>query len=207
MKPFGKWWSVPVFLGYAALAPGQPLADRTVELGGETLHYSIRAFRPDAHLADPSARLEPTSALNTARLLNRYLTSGAVEDAAMLSNAPRRRFEVLQDYKSAVGDDGFRQVYAQYFTPQNRLAAEVAMGGHSLLVWHLREGDRYAGQYYVRVEDKVLMDDVPSEARLRLRRILEAIRAGKVPLPTPTVIPEPVSGSTGDRLQASGSKD
>ncbi|CAM9849480.1 unnamed protein product, partial [Phaeothamnion confervicola] len=180
VKPNGKWWTVPVLLAYAALAPGQPLADRTEELDGETVHYSIRAFPPGAHLADPAVQLEPASALNTARLLNRYLTSGAVEDAAMLSNAPRRRYEVLHDYKSAVGDDGFKQVYAQYFTPQNRLAAEVALGGHSLLVWHQREGDRYAGQYYVQVEDKVLVDDVPSEARFRLRRILEAIRAGKV---------------------------
>jgi hypothetical protein len=61
--------------------------------------------------------------------------------------------------------------------------AEVIMGTHSLLVWHLRDGDRYAGQYYARVEGKVLMDDVPSEARFRLRRVLEAIRAGKMPLP------------------------
>ena len=29
------------------------------------------------------------------------------------------------------------------------------------------------------------MDDMPSIERFRLRQILEAIRAGKVPLPTP----------------------
>ena len=183
MKYLGKWWSVPVFLGVAALASGQPLAERRVELDGETLHYSMRAFAPGAHVAGPEAGLEPSSALNTARLLNKYLTSGDVEDAALLSNSPRRRFEVLRDYKGSVGEEDFRQVYTQYFDPKNRLVAEVIVDAHSLLVWHLRESNRYAGQYYVQVEGKVLIDDVPSEARLRLRRILDAIRIGKIPLP------------------------
>ena len=180
-----KWGSVPGFLLFAALAQGQPLADQTVVLDGETLHYSIRAFPPDAQKVDPAAELEPTTALNTAKLLSLHLTAGKVEDAAMLSTAPRRRFEVLRDYQGAVGDEDFKQVYSQYFQPQNRLVAEVLMGPHSLLVWHLRENDRYAGQYYVQVEGKVFMDDMPSIERFRLRQILEAIRAGKVPLPTP----------------------
>lgn len=183
MKRRGAWLSFAVCMAFATLATGQPLAEQAVEIDGETLRYSIRAFAPGAHLVDPAAGLEPTSALNTARLLNQSLTTGNVEDAALLSNAPRRRYEILSDYKQSVGDEGFKQVYAQYFTPQNRLVAEVIMGPHSLLVWRLREGDRYAGQYYAQVEGKVLMDDVPSEARFRLRRLLEAIRAGKIPLP------------------------
>ncbi len=179
-----KWWSVPVLLLFAALAQGQPLAERSITLDGETLHYSIRAFPSDAQAIDPAAEPEPTTALNTAKLLSLHLTAGKVEDAALLSTAPRRRFEVLSDYKGAVGDEDFKQVYAQYFQPQNRLVAEVIMGPHSLLVWHLRETDRYAGQYYVQVEGKVLLDDVPSIERFRLRRLMEGIRAGKVPLPT-----------------------
>ena len=178
-----KWWSVPVFLLLASIAHGQPLADRTAEFDGETLRYSIRAFASGAHVASPGEKLEPTSALNTAKLLNQYLTAGKVEDAALLSNAPRRRYEVLRDYEGSVGEENFKQVYAEYFLPQNRLVAEVVMAPHSLLVWHLREGDRYAGQYYVEIDGKVFMDDVPSAARLRLRRVLEAIRAGEIPLP------------------------
>jgi hypothetical protein len=179
----GAWWLVPALLSSATLAAAQPLADRTAQVDGETLHFSIRTFAPGAHLPDAETQLEPTSALNTARLLNQYLTAGKVEDAAMLSTAPRRRFEVLRDYKSAVGEEDFRQVYSRYFEPGHRLVAEVVMGAHSLLVWRLPGNDRYAGQYYRQVEGKVLMDDAPSEARLRLRRILEAIRAGRIVLP------------------------
>ncbi|MBS0336747.1 MAG: hypothetical protein JSS40_08065 [Proteobacteria bacterium] len=168
---------------FAMAAQAQPLADRSVTLEGETLHYSIRAFAPGAQVIDPATEPEPTTALNTAKLLSLYLTAGKVEDAALLSTAPRRRFEVLRDYKGAVGDEDFKQVYSQYFQPQNRLVAEVTMGPRSLLVWHLRENDRYAGQYYVQVEGKVFLDDVPSIERFRLRRILEAIRAGKVSIP------------------------
>ncbi len=167
----------------AAAAHAQPFAERTIDLDGDTLQFAIRAFPPDALLADPAAVPEPTSALNTAKLLGRFLSSGASEDAAMLSNAPRRRFEILRDYQAAVGDEGFRQVFAEFFDPGNRLAAELAIGEHSLLVWHLRAANRYAGQYYVRVEGKVFVDDVPNPVRANLRRLLEAIRTGRLPLP------------------------
>ena len=166
---------------YGALA--QPIGERTIELDGETLRFSVRTFAPDANLVDPAAQLEPVSALDTAKLLGRFLAAGASEDAAMLSNAPRRRFEVLREYQASVGDEGFRKVFAEYFEPGNRVVAELAMGKHSLLVWHLRGANRYAGQYYVQVEGKVLMDDVPSQERVRLRRLLEAVRSGTLPLP------------------------
>lgn len=178
-----KWWPAAAGLLFAVLAQGQPLAERSIELDGETLNYSLRTFPPGAQAVDANAEPEPTSALNTAKLLSAYLASGKVEEAALLSTAPRRRFEILLDYKTAVGEEDFKQVYAQYFQPQNRLMAEIVMGPHSLLVWHLRDNNAYAGQYYVQVEGKVLMDDAPSPERLRLRRILEAVRAGRISLP------------------------
>ena len=167
----------------STLAFAQPFAQHTIELNGETLHYSIRAFPAGANLVDPAASLEQVSALDTAKLLNRFLTSGRIEDAALLSNAPRRRFEVLHDYKSSVGDDGFTQVFAEYFYPENRVVAEVSIEGHSLLVWHLRAGNRYAGQFYVQVGEKFYIDDRPGPTRTALRRILEAIRDGRLSLP------------------------
>lgn len=198
MRFLGRAWFARTFLGprksrglpvllvlLAAAAHAQPFTERTIELDGATLQIAIRAFPPDAHLADPDADLQPTTALNTAKLLGRFLSSGASEDAAMLSNSPRRRFEILRDYQAAVGDEGFRQVFAEYFDPANRVAAELAIGEHSLLVWRLRAANRYAGQYYVRVEGKVLVDDIPNPVRANLRRLLEAIRAGRLPLPAP----------------------
>jgi len=185
-RAFTAWrnsWVLPVLvalLSTTTSALPQPIAERTIELDGETLRFSVRTFAPDANLGDPATALEPVSALNTARLLGRFLAAGASEDAAMLSNAPRRRFEVLREYHASVGDEGFRKVFAEYFEPGNRIVAELAMGEHSLLVWHLRGADRYAGQYYVRVEGKVLMDDVPSQERVRLRRLLEAVRSGRL---------------------------
>jgi hypothetical protein len=172
--------------GFSTAAPSQPLVERTIELDGQTIHYSIRSFPAGSNLVDPNARLEPVSALDTAKLLNRHLSSGAVEEAALLSNSPRRRFEILSDYKSGVGEDEFKQVFSEYFDPTNSVVAEIGRGSHSVLVWHLRKYSRYAGQYYVKVEGKVLIDDVPSEARSTLRRLLEAFRTGKLPLPAPS---------------------
>jgi hypothetical protein len=36
-----------------------------------------------------------------------------------------------------------------------------------------------AGQYFVEVEGRYLMDDVPNQTRANLRRVLEAYRAGR----------------------------
>jgi hypothetical protein len=183
---WSKSFLLAIGFAYSAAAPAQPLTERTIELDEQTVHYSIRTFPAGANRVDLDARLEPVSALDTAKLLNRHLSSGAVEEAALLSNSPRRRFEVLSDYKSGVGEEGFKQVFSEYFDPGNSVVAEISLGNHSVLVWHLRKYSRYAGQYYVRVEGKVLIDDVPSEARTTLRKLLEAFRAGKLPLPAPS---------------------
>jgi hypothetical protein len=125
-------------------------------------------------LVEPSA---PDSARATAMLILRHLANGKLEEAAALSNAPQRRFEVLRDYRSAVGEEQFKRIFGRYFAPENRLIAEVALGRHRLLVWILGEaGEELAGQYYVEVEGRFLMDDVPSAERSELRQVLERIR-------------------------------
>jgi hypothetical protein len=128
-------------------------------------------------LLDPSAA---DSARATAMLMLRHLAEGNIEEAAALSNAPQRRLEVLRNYRDAVGEDEFKRVFGRYFAAENRLIAEVALGPHRLLVWDLGEaGNRLAGQYYVEVEGRFLLDDVPSRERSELRRVLEAYRSGK----------------------------
>jgi hypothetical protein len=110
-------------------------------------------------------------------LMLRHLADGDLEAAAALSNAPQRRFEVLRDYRDAVGEEEFKRLFGRYFRPENRLIAEVALGRHRLLVWDLGEaGHRLAGQFYVEVDGRFLMDDVPSRERSALRRVLEDYR-------------------------------
>ena len=156
---------------------------RTLDVeGGARVPYILRSHPADAHLLQPATVLEPTSALNAAKLLNLHLSTGDIEEAALLSNAPRRRFEVLRDYRQSVGEEEFKRVFALYFTPQNRLLAEIAIDGHRLLIWDLRESaTRISGQYFVQVEGRTLIDDVPNDTRTSLRWVLDAYRAGKLP--------------------------
>ena len=176
----------------AALLCAAPLCaqteePRTLELeGGGKVIYTLRKHPPDAHVLRPAAALAPSSALDAAKLLNLHLSTGDIEEAALLSNAPRRRFEVLREYRESVGEDEFKRVFAQYFFPENRLVAEIAIDRHRLLIWELNPGARQAspqlshlaGQYFVEVEGRYLIDDVPSDARTQLRWVLEAYRAG-----------------------------
>jgi hypothetical protein len=175
--------AIVVGLFVAAPLHAQTEEARTLELsGGGSVSYTLRTFPADAHVARPSAELAPKTALDAARLLNLHLSSGDIEEAALLSNAPRRRFEVLRDYRESVGEEEFKRVFAQYFLPQNRLAAEIAIGRHSLLIWDLKEGaTRIAGQYFVEIDGRYLVDDVPNDTRTSLRWVLEAYRAGKLP--------------------------
>jgi hypothetical protein len=110
----------------------------------------------------------------------RHLAAGNIEAAAALSNAPQRRLEVLRDYRDAVGEEAFKRVFGRYFAPENRLIAEVAIGPRRLLVWELGEADhRLAGQFYVEVDGKFVMDDIPSRERSELREVLEKMRTSK----------------------------
>ena len=158
---------------------------RTLELdGGGSVTYTLRTHPVDAHAARPAGELAPTSALDAAKLLNLHLSAGDIEEAALLSNAPRRRFEVLRDYRESVGAEEFKRVFAQYFYPENRLLAEIGIGRHRLLIWDLEAGaNRIAGQYFVEIEGRYLVDDVPNDARTGLRWVLEAYRSGKIAPP------------------------
>ncbi len=168
---------------FTAALHAQPEATHTLELsGGGSVSYTLRTHPADAHVAQPVGELAPASALDAAKLLNLHLSTGNLEEAALLSNAPRRRFEVLRDYRESVGEEEFKRVFAQYFYPENRLLAEIAIGRHRLLIWDLKEGaNRIAGQYFVEIEGRYLVDDVPNDTRTSLRWVLEAYRAGKMP--------------------------
>ena len=161
-------------------AAAQSVEERSLEIAGETLRYTLRTHSAEAHLSDPAAAPSQGSALDTAKLLNQYLAAGKLEEAALLSNAPKRRYEVFRDYRLDVGEEPFRQAFAQYFTKENRLAAEIAIGTHTLLIWHLARTDHYAGLFFMQIDGRMLIDDVPSEARSRLRRLLEAWRSGEI---------------------------
>ena len=130
----------------------------------QELHYRL--------ITDPAE-----SARGAALQLLRHLASGDIEAAAAMSNAPTRRYEVLRDYRNAVGEEEFKRVFARYMAPANRLVMEAAIGRRRLLVWDLSEaGNHLAGQYYVEVDGKFLLDDEPTEERAKLRRVLEAFR-------------------------------
>jgi hypothetical protein len=174
-------WRLCLLVLLASSVAAQEEQSRTLELDdGERIAYTLRRHPLDAHTALPAKSLAPTSALDTAKLLNLHLTTGDIEEAALLSNAPRRRFEEFQKFQQAHGNEEFKRVFAEYFDPKNRLLAEIVIGRHSMLVWDQTMTSAIAGQFFVNVEGRYLIDDVPNEARSRLRKVLEAYRAGKI---------------------------
>ena len=127
-------------------------------------------------LVDPG----PESARETALTVIKHLAAGELEQAAALSNAPQRRFEVLREDRNSVGDEAFKRAFGRFLAPENRLIAEVALGPRRLLVWELGEaGGELAGQFYVEMDGKFVLDDVPSRERDRLRRVLNKYRKEK----------------------------
>jgi hypothetical protein len=132
--------------------------------------------RPQYRLiTDPSESARPV-----ALQMLKHLAAGEIEAAAALSNAPQRRLEVLRQFRDAVGGEQFRHLFGRYFAPQNRIVMEAAIGAHRLLVWDLGEADgRLAGQYFVALDGRFVMDDVPSPARAKLQRVLAELRSSR----------------------------
>ena len=164
-------------LGLCALTLGASAEERTLQTGdGRVIRYSV---------IEPATPPGPASAAATALALVRLLSAGRVEDAATLSNAPARRLEVLQDYRASVGEDEFRRIFGRFLQPRNRIAAEVAIGPRRLVIWDLGEAEHHlAAQYFVEADGKFVLDDVPSEARTDLRRVLQAYRKDKAATPS-----------------------
>jgi hypothetical protein len=141
--------------------------ERKLDLGGgQALRYT---------LVEPGDQL--ASASGTAREILRLLAAGEIAQAAAHSNSPTRRAEVLQEFRDRVGEEEFKRVFARFADPQNLLLAEMAIGAHRLLIWYLSEpAEHLAGQFYVEVEGRFVMDDMPNETRTSLRRVLQAYR-------------------------------
>ena len=113
------------------------------------------------------------SARTSALQLLGLLAQGDIEAASRLSNAPARRREVLKAYRDSVGEAQFKRLYGKYFQPPNRLVAEAALGRRRLLIWNLGEaGNHLAGQFFIEVDGRYLLDDVPSAERAQLQRVL-----------------------------------
>jgi hypothetical protein len=165
-----------VVLALCAFIAAAQAEERTLELAdGRTLRYSVLA---------PGQPM-PASARGTATRLLGFLAAGDLEEAATLSSAPKRRFEVLRDYRAAVGEAEFKRIFSRFLEPENPVLAEIAMDKHRLIIWDLGEArHQLAAQYYVEVEGRFLMDDVPSQARSDLRRILQAYRNEKSAKPS-----------------------
>lgn len=139
--------------------------ERVLQLpSGEELRYRV--------VTDPAE-----SARETSHQLLRHLADGDIQAAAALSNAPMRRYEVLREYASAVGEEEFRRVFARYQSPTNRILLEAAIGQRRLVVWNLGEaGNHLVGQFYVQVDGKYVLDDEPNEERTQLARVLHHLR-------------------------------
>ena len=150
-----------------AVTTALPAEERTLDLGGgKSLRYA---------LLDPGK--DPGSARATALVILRHLAEGKIGEAAQLSNAPARREEVLRDYQASVGEEEFKRVFSQYLDSSNGVVAEAAIGAHRLIIWRLAGQDQQlAGQFYIEIGGKFLLDDVPSETRANLRRVLQSYR-------------------------------
>ena len=146
---------------------------------GGRIEYALRTFPAEAHLLDPASDLAPTDALSAAKLVTRHLAAGRIEEASLLSNAPKARFDRLRESLAGWNAADFEHAYGRYFAPGNRIVGEAVIGNHRLLMWYLKDVDHLAAYYFVEVNGKLLLDDVPSEARAKLRRVLEAFRSGR----------------------------
>lgn len=168
----------PLLLFLATVAVAQETRVLELEDGGR-IRYTLSTFPADAHRLEAAAPLAPTDALSTAKLVTQHLAAGRIEEASLLSNAPKARYERLRESLADWTEVDFARAYGRYFAPENRIIGDAAIGKHRLLMWYLKDTDYLTGYFVVEVDGKFLLDDVPSETRSRLRQVLEAHRSGR----------------------------
>lgn len=169
-------WSLTPILVWAGVALGQE--SRVLELaGGARIEYTLHTFPENAHRAETLLQHPPGGTLDTAKLVTQLLAEGRLEDVALLSNAPKARYERLKDSFGNWQKEDFERAFRRYFAPENRILGEAAIGAHRLLMWYLKDTNYITAYYFVELEGRLLLDDVPSETRNRLRRVLEDFRA------------------------------
>ena len=135
-------------------------------------HEAPRESAPYPLIENPADSAQPV-----AMQILRHLAAGEIEQAAKFSNAPERRAEVLREFRARVGEEEFKRVYSEYLAPENRVIAEIGLGPRRLLVWKLgTASDRVVGQYYVRIDDRFVMDDERTPERAELSRALARYR-------------------------------
>ena len=138
-------------------------------------HEAPREAGPYQLIENPAESAQPVAVQ-----ILQHLAAGEIDQAAKFSNAPERRAEVLREFRARVGEEEFKRVYSEYLAPGNRVIAEVALGPRRLLVWKLgTAGDRIVGQYYVRGDDRFLMDDERTPERAELTKALATYRSTK----------------------------
>ena len=149
---------------------------------GTRIAYTLRDFTRDAQALAPGVKLAPNNALDAAKLLIEHLARGQIEDAALLSNAPKQRYRLLREAYAGWKPEDFARTYGRYFLPQNRILAEVSIGAHHLVLWRLQDINYLAGYFFIDIDGKTYLDDWPSPVRAQLEQVLEAYRAGTLPL-------------------------
>lgn len=150
---------------------------------GRRIDYTLRTFPPSASPIASGTKLAPANAFDAARLLISRLARGRIEDAALLSNAPKQRYRLLHEAYAGWKPEDFARAYGRYFVPPNRIVAEASIGEHHLVLWKLQDIDYLAGYFFMDIDGKTYLDDWPSPARAELEQLLQAYRSGKLPLP------------------------
>ena len=105
----GQVFLAGMLLALAAQAQTEEIRTLARE-DGTSVTYTLRTHPPDAHLLRPDTKPVPTSALDSAKLIYLHLSDGDIEQAALLSNSPRRRYEELRNFRERFGESEFKRV-------------------------------------------------------------------------------------------------
>lgn len=167
-----------------AAAHAQTAGSQGLKLAdGRTVDFTLRTPPPGAVTIPPAGTLAPKDAFDAARLLISDLARGRIEDAALLSNAPKQRYRLLRDAYSGWNAGDYARAYARYFVAPNRIVAEASIGPHHLVLWKLQDIDYLAGYFFMDIDGKTYLDDWPGPTRADLEQLLQAYRSGKLKLP------------------------
>jgi hypothetical protein len=135
---------------------------RTYISKDRTIVYSVIVFDPPTSITAENGPMNQDNPINCTRLFWSRLAHFDVIGAAQLYTDPQSEIDVRMKHKERVGEQAFRQMYANLFNNGERFPYELVIGKQRALVSEKRPGTMLL---FIERNGKFWLDNTKSEQR------------------------------------------
>lgn len=163
------------FLLTAVAQNAKPVA-RQFTIDGKATTVTFRAFTPPLVIMMDSGRMNQATPVNVSHLFYALLSKGDIEAAQKLSTEPKLTYVKQSKHVMRIGNDGFRNMHAEYFGGKVTMTYEFGVGDHSMLIVNSKEMGMDMAQFFLLKDGKYFLEEGTSKERDQLGKLFESLK-------------------------------